>query len=735
MGGANWLTLHETQRDTFRRVKMDDEITLKHPLPAMAHRHRRLRHPTTSSDCRIETPEIINPCIRQWILRILVLLHGHRNFLTSYGFSHGDVAEALGLTDSQDPDDKFDPSPFLRQLRELLSEAEEEKQAAPPINLVSNIGHLTKLFSLSSIDAKLLTFAVCIQSDNRLYNACESLGELTSNDALRALAIILALPEADVRRALNPRGLLSQSGLVSLDHDTKWLNRKLDSFGRGFIDAMLLPQTDPLHLMRSTISKAGKAQLNLDDYSHLQPALEIAIPYLRHALTTHQPGVNILIHGAPGTGKSQLVRTLAKALKTDLFEVVDEDEDGDSISGLRRMKACLVAQKFLMNRKAILVFDEAEDAFGGTGHHSQNAIQQHKSWLNRVLENNPTPTLWISNRIYQMDNAFIRRFDMVIEAPVPPRRQREKILRKQSKGLLTLAQAKQMAEHEHLAPAVVARISHVMRSIQNTLGKEKTAEAMQFLINNSLEAQGLSTLPKANDNPLPKIYDPAFLRADADLASVARGLAVCRSGRLCLYGPPGTGKTAYGHWLANQLEMPLLIQRASDLMSPYVGMTEKNIAKAFQQAQTDGALLLIDEVDSFLQDRRNATHNWESSMVNEMLTRMESFPGVFIASTNLMDGLDQAALRRFDLKVKFDFLNRDQAWQLLCRHCVHLGLPPPSPALQPIMGKLSRLTPGDFAAALRQHRFRPLATPDAFVSALQAEVAVKEQESRPIGFV
>ena len=59
------------------------------------------------------------------------------------------------------------------------------------------------------------------------------------------------------------------------------------------------------------------------------------------------------------------------------------------------------------------------------------------------------------------------------------------------------------------------------------------------------------------------------------------------------------------------------------------------------------AILLIDEVDSFLQDRRHAQRSWELSGVNEMLTQMESYQGVFIGSTNLMSSLDSAALRRF----------------------------------------------------------------------------------------
>lgn len=248
----------------------------------------------------------------------------------------------------------------------------------------------------------------------------------------------------------------------------------------------------------------------------------------------------------------------------------------------------------------------------------------------------------------------------------------------------------------------------VVRSIRDELGPAGAGSAFERLISNVLEAQGHRPLTQHDPNRLPEIYDPVFIHADADLSSVAAGIVKARSGRLCLYGPPGTGKTAYGRWLAQQLDSPLLVKRASDLMSPFVGENEQNIALAFRQAAQDGALLLIDEVDSFLQDRRGAQRGWEVSLVNEMLTQMESFPGVFIASTNLMTGLDQAALRRFDLKVKFDFLRPEQVWELLRRHCIALNFGTPQPDLLPRVMRLFQLTPGDFAAVLRQHRFRPI---------------------------
>jgi SpoVK/Ycf46/Vps4 family AAA+-type ATPase len=166
----------------------------------------------------------------------------------------------------------------------------------------------------------------------------------------------------------------------------------------------------------------------------------------------------------------------------------------------------------------------------------------------------------------------------------------------------------------------------------------------------------------------------------------------------------------------------------------YVGSSEKNIAGAFAEAQEEGAVLLIDEVDGFLQDRRGAQRGWEMSLVNEMLTQMESFPGVFVATTNLMDGLAPAALRRFDLKVKFDFLRPGQAIELLRRHCADTALPVPTPIDEGRLSRLHALTPGDFAAVRRQHRFRPVTSATAWVVALEAECELKTGPKRAIGF-
>jgi len=123
----------------------------------------------------------------------------------------------------------------------------------------------------------------------------------------------------------------------------------------------------------------------------------------------------------------------------------------------------------------------------------------------------------------------------------------------------------------------------------------------------------------------------------------------------------------------------------------------------FQQAEADGAVLLLDEADSLLRERAGAQRSWEVTQVNEMLTQMEAFNGIFVASTNLMDTLDAASLRRFDARIRLGYLGPAQAWCLFEALAGRLGIAAPDELRKALAG-LAVLTPGDFAAEARRCR-------------------------------
>lgn len=695
----------------------------------------RRRRPSRYSHMPTDLPLMV----RLWLLRILVPLGGHQEFVQRGGFSNDTLAELLGLGAWIDPDDdEFNPKAVRVALRKLHQDAEDQcRDAELPACLNNNIARLARLVGLSDIDRRILAFTVMLKNERLLDDTADLLGQLSSTKVLHVLAVLLDLPDAQVREALSTQGVLAQSGLVSVDRGgSSTLSGKLDLLSDRFADHIVSSEADPIALLRDTVAMAEPAQLALDEFAHLADSLAVLRPYLRHALASGRKGVNIFVHGAPGTGKSQLAKALAADLGSELFEVASEDDDGDPITGERRLRAYRAAQSFFGQRRAMILFDEVEDVFddGEVLFGRKSTAQSRKAWINRMLEANPVPTVWLSNS-GGLDAAFIRRFDMVFELPVPPRQHRTRIIEAACAGLLDTGTVQDLAESEVLAPAVVTRAASVVRAIHEDLGAQGAAKAMTLLIGNTLEAQGHPPLERSVANRLPQTYDPTIVNADADLREIGAGLMQAGGGRLCLYGPPGTGKTAYGRWLAEQMGVPLHVKRASDLMSKWVGENEQNIARAFRQAAQDGAVLLIDEVDSFLQDRRGARSAWEVTLVNEMLTQMESFPGVFVASTNLVEGIDQAALRRFDLKVRFDYLKPAQAWSLLCRQCCVLAVAAPAADLQGRLARLGKLTPGDFAAVARQHRFRPLGGPAGIVAALEAECAVKEGARGTLGFL
>lgn len=130
------------------------------------------------------------------------------------------------------------------------------------------------------------------------------------------------------------------------------------------------------------------------------------------------------------------------------------------------------------------------------------------------------------------------------------------------------------------------------------------------------------------------------------------------------HGAPGTGKSLTAEKLCLDLGINYKKVALSDVGSIYVHETETRLREIFQEASGSTALI-FDEVDTFLNSRETGSQRYHVSEVNEFLNCLDNFQGLFFATTNFPDLLDSAALRRFDFKVKFNFLTSHQSKQMI----------------------------------------------------------------------
>lgn len=680
------------------------------------------------------------PVLAHWVLRILVELEGHRLIMNEQSVTEPWALALVG------PEDFVGGTAITREsrlggLRKKLKALEVMAPRPPKTTiLMQNITWLQKSLGLCQVERDIVAFLTVVHHCPGLEKLLERFGALRTHEINLMLATILGVPQEEVTGALRHGARLVTSGLVWVEPRDRWAWTQKIGLLDGIGDLLALDHADPAELFASNFVRSDPPALLIADFPHLTEDLTILLKFFEHSMARGSKGVNCLLYGPPGTGKTELARAIAAHLGVGLFEVAVQDRAGDPIKGEARLGAFQLAQGVLAGgQDCLLLFDEVEDVFRPYedevfGPRRSNRSGR-KGFINRLLTQGPVPSIWITNAPNVMDPAYLRRFDLAVEVGVPPRTVRERIvIQHTSMFPLPSSWRARVAEHEHLTPAAIEKAARVTQAVLATNPIASPAALMGRVLDNTLAVLGAPSLLRlVEDEEVP--YRPELLNADRDLDQLVQGLLRRGSGRLCLYGPPGTGKSAWGRHLARVLDRPLHVHHASDLLSAYVGETEQKIARMFRQAQEDGALLQLDEADSFFRDRSDSNlRGWEVTQVNEMLTGTEGFGGIFVASTNLMDRLDAAVLRRFDFKIHFGFLAPHQAARMLPDCLKVLGVPVLDSDIERVQG-LAQLTPGDFATVMRQAHMDPIPTGEEFVRRLGLEVCHKGQPPRrPLGF-
>ena len=618
-----------------------------------------------------------------------------------------------------------------------------------------NIDALAGLLQLNPAERALLLYGTLARYQRELRGLLVEFKVASAQEAYAAIAAVAGVNEQEVAEALRAGSRLERTGMVEnliSEHNITDL-ADLMKVSEQLPPVLMREYPAPSDLMAVFTRPASKSELSGTDFAFVADDVKVLTTLLGNAVKSHALGVNVLLYGPPGTGKTELAKVCAQAAGLELYEVEYADRDGNSLSGRDRYRSLQISQVFLKSSSHVaLLFDEVEDVFPPISADAAQLISRldasdappsasvsGKAWVNQILETNPVPVIWVTNRIEQIDPAFRRRFQYHLELKSPPPGAREALVARALSGIeVGDGFAAKLAERRGLTPAQIrtaVRFASLVTPGDGALGVEALIERQ---LGNADKALGQNAQRHAARRVV-TTYDLSLLNVEShfEVPRIVEALRRRGHGTLCFHGATGTGKTALAEHIALALQKPLLVRQASDLVSKYVGETEQNMAKMFEEADTEKAVLLLDEADSFLRSRQRAERTYEVTEVNEMLQGMERFGGLFICTTNLFDEIDEAALRRFTFKVRFKPLTAEQRIAMFVAEALAGEAASISAEQRQRLALLDQLAPGDFAAVKRQVDILGAAfEPDEFLAQLEGEHRVKPgvRERRGIGF-
>ena len=595
---------------------------------------------------------------------------------------------------------------FKQRLKKVLIQKSENFKNNNS-KLPNKILLVSKLYGLSKIEHEILQYYI-LQSTVPYINDIISLitGSFNVFELLGTSILGVKLWAVNqIRRRMIKKGIFIKQGF---NDNIVSLNMKILEI---FENPEIKTQTQVKNIL---LGKNQKSELSWKDFDHLNKERNITLNILTSAIENNTKGINILLYGAVGTGKTQFAKVIANKAKIDMYAVSAEFMDKEATRKDRLSD--LASKQTVLSRveRICILFDEAEDVMNRGFTEFGNAS---KAYLNTLIEETPVPIFWTTNNIYDVDPAFLRsmtysnnfkKLNDEIRLNIWKRVIRKNKFKVDNKKLVELN------NNYDIPPSLIANAVETTKMINGI------QDDFEIFVENVAKVVTKKKNVKKKKEFEMKDYDDKLVNTDLDIKDLTAKIKACGklNFSLCLYGEPGTGKSLYARYLAKELGVEVILKRASDLISKYVGETEQNIADAFAEAKSKKAMLIFDEADSFLQNRNNAVRNWEVSQVNEMLTWMESHEYPFVCTTNLLDTLDEASLRRFTFKIEFDFMTKEQV----------------NTAFEHFFGiknanvNIKGLTAGDFAIVKKKADFLCITGVTELSKMLQDEVKLKKSK-------
>ena len=553
------------------------------------------------------------------------------------------------------------------------------------------------VFLATGVDHNLMTF--------KAYNFAKK---------LKLMAVALNLSEVRMRQVVHPDGKLRRYGCI--DHDI--------DFNPHFIS--FLSGADNKPFTSCFFSQEQELPLPWNFYGSLSTKHGDILKALLKS-RRENCGVNILLYGEPGTGKTSFAKSLAKEMGLTLYNIAQQRDSSNSgksdFSTNFRFAALQACDNQVDRTNSMILVDEADEMlcdkcnrfspvmFGDT-------LSGDKGMLNSILDDIKTPCIWVTNTAGEdLDPSSRRRFDYSIKFGKVSKMQRENIwnnsiCKHELKAYFSPELVTKLAEkYEVSAGGIDITVGNVAEMVKHgSIDSSQVETWIDKLIVSHCELLGIK--PKINAGNINNDYllDGLNVKGRIGPAQIIDAAGTFRQEReahldispdaprmnILLTGAPGTGKTEFVKYLGSSLDCQVMTRMASDFLDMFVGGTEKNIKRAFHEAEEENAILFIDEADGMFRSRAMSRHSWEVTQANELLYAMENFNGILICATNFAQNLDQASIRRFTFKLEFDYLDSTGKELFFEKFFNNLTGPRLNQQHKLRLDAITDLTPGDF---------------------------------------
>lgn len=617
--------------------------------------------------------------------------------------------------------------------RQLLAEMSASNHPVINTQRIRFLHHLVKHLKLTEVEIKALEALYLISCTRHLHWIKMDPDAFT--DYCGLFSLLTGIDEHDVGRLLSPSSKLVSSGIVELCGDHADLPGNVVSSISGNMTI------EDFH--RECFYRDEKPAFNLSSFDIEAETLEI----IKGFLVADEP-CHILFYGKPGSGKTELARAVIAAVKKQALVVAPRVENLRIDNGKgHRISRVTYASYFAENK--VIVVDEAELLLNTSIYlaFTPNDGGISKSMVNTFFDESRSKIIWIVNDSDRIHESTHRRFHFKVKFDKLSRGQRGKaidlILKKH--GQMTLRHEKfitDLLNDETVTPGILDNAmqgyARIVKSPANLTAEQIIPRLIASHKHDFNDEKGLS----AGDN----CYRPDILNTSGDTSFVMNAAKAFSASQMekgggvnfLLHGLPGTGKTEFVKHVARQTGCDIVFKRGSDLLSMWVGGTEKQIAAAFREAEDRHAILLVDEADTFFQPRESAERSWEVSQTNEFLNQMENHSTMLFCCTNLIDRLDAAAMRRFHFKLEFRAMLQEKRAAFFIDYFKDLIADNPAfTDLEHALRSINALTPGDFRAVLQRLRFKPAGSMPwkELVQELASEGSYKKDgQGKTIGF-